>query len=410
MPTLISLDMLPAAHGDCLWIEYGTGQATRRILIDGGPAHTYPQLRERILRLPVKARHFELLVITHIDADHIEGVVRLLQDAQALGCSFDRIWFNGREQLDRVPDPAGEALGAKQGEMLGLLIKQYEARTGQAVWNKGLPDGLAMVDRQAGQLPVVKLPGGCALTLLSPDADRLLALKTKWHKVLGQAHWKAGDEATVLRALLASKTLKPLGDVPGHVLSDMLGGDDKDEAMAGRFETPDPLGRDQLGQPDDALGGGGDDDEAEPGADTPFGSDTSLELTQADTTVRLLLAGDAWAAVMEASVDQLLAGTGTKRLSLDGFKLPHHGSAANITPTLLGKLQCGHFLVSTSGAVFRHPHARAINLLIDKHPASIKPALSFNYLTQTTEPWADEKDQAKRKYSAGYTKTLPLSW
>lgn len=127
---MFTIEMLPAAHGDCLWIEYGSGQEVRRVLIDGGPAHTYPALRKRILHLPVNQRHFELLIITHIDADHIEGVVRLLQDAQALNCQFERIWFNGREQLNKVFDPAGAPLGALQGEMLGMLIADYETQTG----------------------------------------------------------------------------------------------------------------------------------------------------------------------------------------------------------------------------------------------------------------------------------------
>ena len=87
---MLNLEMLPAAHGDCLWIEYGDGKQTRRILIDGGPAHTYPALRARILHLPPDARRFELLVITHIDGDHIEGIVRLLQDAESLRCTFTR--------------------------------------------------------------------------------------------------------------------------------------------------------------------------------------------------------------------------------------------------------------------------------------------------------------------------------
>ncbi len=80
---MFRIEMLPAAHGDCLWIEYGSGREIHRILIDGGPAHAYPALRERILHLPADERHFDLLVITHIDADHIEGIIRLLLDAEA---------------------------------------------------------------------------------------------------------------------------------------------------------------------------------------------------------------------------------------------------------------------------------------------------------------------------------------
>ena len=57
---IVAIDaMLPAAHGDCLWIEYGSGTTVHRILIDGGPAHAYPALRERILHLPADERRFD---------------------------------------------------------------------------------------------------------------------------------------------------------------------------------------------------------------------------------------------------------------------------------------------------------------------------------------------------------------
>jgi hypothetical protein len=31
------ITMLPALHGDCLWIEYGEEGDTHHVLIDGGP-------------------------------------------------------------------------------------------------------------------------------------------------------------------------------------------------------------------------------------------------------------------------------------------------------------------------------------------------------------------------------------
>ena len=193
------MEMLPAAHGDCLWIEYGSGDKVNRILIDGGPAHTYLALRERVLHLPPDERHFDLLIVTHIDADHIEGVVRLMQDAEALGCDFDRIWFNGWEQLNRVNDIAGDDLGAMQGEYLSLLIADYEERTGTKVWNRDLPGGLAAIDRKADKLPVVALPGDCKLTLLSPDHKRLLKLKDHWDKELKKGKIESGDRDVLLQ-------------------------------------------------------------------------------------------------------------------------------------------------------------------------------------------------------------------
>src|SRR5271166_3132648 len=103
--------MLPAGHGDCLWIEYG--DPTRRILVDGGPYYSYKHLRNRIEQLDVGDRHFELLIVTHIDADHIEGILRLLQEPQHLGVSFDDVWFNGATQINAALDQ-GDLLDERQ--------------------------------------------------------------------------------------------------------------------------------------------------------------------------------------------------------------------------------------------------------------------------------------------------------
>ena len=201
---MLRLEMLPAAHGDCLWIEYGSGADIHRILIDGGPSHTYPTLRERILHLPESERNFELLIITHVDADHIEGVVRLLQDSEALGCNFKRIWFNGRDQLNKVPDAAGESLGALQGEYLGILIADYEERTGKKVWNVDFDNGVATTV-PSEELPVVTLGGDCRLTLLSPDFNRLRDLKYRWREELEKAHVTSGDEQALRRSAIRRK-------------------------------------------------------------------------------------------------------------------------------------------------------------------------------------------------------------
>ena len=402
---MFRLEMLPAAHGDCLWIEYGSGHTVHRILIDGGPGHTYPALRERILHLPADERRFELLVITHIDADHIEGVVRLLRDAGSLNCTFERIWFNGRDQLNLVPDPAGEPLGALQGEMLGMLIADYEARVGREVWNRDLPDRLAAIDRASGHLPLVSLAGDCRLTLLSPDHQRLLELKDNWADELRKAGVTSGDLQTLRSKLEASRNLRPLGDV--------LGGEDE-EPDEGRFELPAADDSDLADGLGDVLGGGG----GEPGAEAAFGGDASkangssiallLEYPEDRPQVHLLLAGDAWPEVLAASIATLLPDP-DKRLTLTGFKLPHHGSVANISPELLARLRCKHYLISTSGAVFRHPHARAIELLLEAHGGRGKPRLHFNYLSTTTTAWSDTADQQAKGYQAFHPKGISLA-
>ena len=398
---MVRLEMLPAAHGDCLWIEYGRGDDVRRILIDGGPGHTYPALYERVLHLPAGQRRFELFIITHIDADHIEGAIRLLNDADDLGLEFDRIWFNGYQQLMAIPGAEGR-LGAPQGEMLSLLISDYVARTGKNVWNAGLPDARAAFDPGASRLPEAMLGGDCRLTLLSPDFDRLHELRQHWEAELRAERIVSGDEMALRTRLLRSKTLKGVGGV--------LGGEQDDAPV---YELP--AADDADLQSGARLGGS----KGEPGAGSPFGSDPSLangssiavllEYPAAKPEVRLILTGDAWAQVLEKAVVKLLATPGA-RLDVDGFKIPHHGSVANLSESLLGRLRCRQYFVSTSGAKFRHPHVRSVDLLLTTHGGRGKPLLNFNYNSKTTAAWTDEEQQKSRGYKAQFPAGLSMQW
>ena len=53
---MFRIDMLPAGHGDCLWIEYGSKEESKRILIDGGTTGTYKRLKTRFENLPENDR------------------------------------------------------------------------------------------------------------------------------------------------------------------------------------------------------------------------------------------------------------------------------------------------------------------------------------------------------------------
>ena len=87
---MLKIEMLRAGHGDCLWIEYGDPQHPRRVLIDGGATGTHKRaLRPKLLGLPEKDRRFELLMVTHIDADHIALRFHDADDAIALAADSD---------------------------------------------------------------------------------------------------------------------------------------------------------------------------------------------------------------------------------------------------------------------------------------------------------------------------------
>lgn len=351
---MFRIEMLPAANGDCIWIEYGNADEVHRILIDTGWAKTYPSLRERILALPKAERVFELLIITHIDADHIQGAIPLLQDDE-IGCTFRDIWYNGWRHLQELgaPEP-GDELGAREGEFVGVLLNDRKLP-----WNKHEAfEGAAVMVPANGDLPVITLDGGMRLTLLSPVRERLIGLIDTWKKDAERAGFKPGD-VNAVRAQLqsgryASVRLDELGD-----------------------EAPEPTP-----SLDDVLG----ESEGPAGHDSSAPNGSSIAVLAEYDGKRALLAADAWASVLVGSLTRLGA-TAQKPIQVDTWKLAHHGSWANVSPELVELVAARQVLVSTNGATFRHPHQNAIDLVLKNKRYRGALEIVFNYRVDTTEPW-----------------------
>jgi len=347
---MLRLEMMQAAYGDSLLLEYGPRDKPHRILIDGGPWYRYTALRDRLLQIPESERTFELLVITHIDADHIDGIIKLLQDS-SLGMKFKDIWFNDWEHLQARPPGV---LGALQGEYLGALLDRDSLP-----WNEAA-DGKRIVVPEAGDLPRFQLADGAEITLLSPGPGELENLRKQWEKVLRKVHFKPGDRQRAL-AELAHKA--------------------------------------RYGPPPGVLGVGPDSSAAN-------GSSIAFVFSHGDRN--LLLSGDAWAPVLARSLERFHDETGTEQ-PMEAFKLSHHGSFSNITRKLVKLARTHRYLVSTDGAYFKHPDPLALQLILANHEGE-RPELLFNYRSSITEPWEDPARQESLGYTALYPEGAPLEF
>jgi len=88
---------LPAKAGDCFVIEFDNGEC---IIIDAGYKSTYyDELKPLLVKLRKKGCKVVLLVITHIDQDHIEGAIELISEngrsSSPQIIEIENIWFNG---------------------------------------------------------------------------------------------------------------------------------------------------------------------------------------------------------------------------------------------------------------------------------------------------------------------------
>jgi beta-lactamase superfamily II metal-dependent hydrolase len=347
-----AIEMLPAENGDCLWIEYGEPSRRRRILIDCGAVSAARMLASRIESLGAPSeRLFELFVLTHIDADHINGVLPLFANP-SLNVRFEDIWFNGWHQVSQF-------LSVNQGEDFSKLLED-PARSlpwNLAVTPKGEKYPAPIVLPSDNPPPTFKLPGGLCLTLLSPGADQLKRLGREWRQVLLQL--ETG------KAMLGRR--RPPAPVTDFANFDL-------EALARSPVTK----------------------------DMSVANGSSIALLAEFDEHAILLTGDAHAEVLVKSIKALQRARGreNEKLKLDALKLSHHGSANATTVELLALLDCQRYLVSSNGNIFYHPDREAMARVILN--GGKRPTLYFNYRSPLNELWEAPALKARYNYRAEY--------
>lgn len=356
----LRIELLPARHGDCIVLGWGPRGAAHLALVDGGPHTAYTPLAARLAGV----QRLELVVVTHIDNDHIGGIVKLLGD-DTLRLSWGDFWFNGWDQITQPlrglaapPSALAAAAGpARRSALEGHHVAARVARRGGRV--NAAFGGAALCVAATGGLPTWVLAGGLELTLLSPDVASLKALRLAWDKALQRLALDPADPQALRRRLDADRRYRG-GDLSPRQVHDLaLVASAVDEAVA---------------------------------------NGSSIAFVARHGSRRVALLGDAHPPVLEAALRRLALQDGTARVRLDAVKLPHHGSKANVRPELLKLIDCPRWLVSTDGSVFGHPDDEAIAQVLQ---ASARPAqLVFNHHTDRLSRWGNADLQRELRYEA----------
>ncbi|MFT3678683.1 MAG: hypothetical protein QM791_00335 [Ferruginibacter sp.] len=348
---IYNIHLLPARFGDAILIEYGEQDHTRKILIDGGTAGTSRHILAELNKssLPVK---LELLVISHIDRDHIEGVLSFLE-TPGLNIAVEDVWFNGWRHLPgNEPRAETESFGAKHGERLTAAIL-----TKGLPWNRHF-HGKAVVIEDNNKLPAIELEGGMEITLLSPYAEHLTALRDKWEQEIIEA-----------------------GLVPDYGSASAETETETGSAIEA-FGTDSPnipaLVQEQFEEDNSAANG------------------SSIAFLATFDNKTVLFAADALPAVLTKSLNQISPGN----IPINLAKVSHHASAGNTSPELIDKLATKQFAISTNGSIYHHPSRVTIARIIHQKGPGVK--FYFNYRSKWNGCWGDEALRDIYNYSAIY--------
>lgn len=355
---MVEIRSYPAKNGDAFLVKATVSRFA--MLIDGGYAETFQRHIKSDLEILADIGYaLDLVVATHIDSDHISGLVaffRLNASAQAPAiipvrevlhnslrnlveltegqptmrqddlALLREIRLRGHPLPDKT-DNLVQEISARQGNSLAQLL-----RDGGYPWNTHARAVSVAGDRVVDlDLPQAKIK------ILGPNKARLDALKSWWiSEIRRMGLIGSMEDLDDVFEFLCAHEVVATGE-------QLLASSDADLTKA-YF-------------PDNSVTNG-----------------SSISLIIEIEGRRLLFLGDSWA----DDIVTALAQQGTT--IFDAVKIAHHGSLRNTSPDLLRLVDSPHFFISTNGDGHDHPDFAVLKAIVDR-PCTFCRTLHFNYST-----------------------------
>jgi len=332
---IFSLDVRRARKGDCLIVHYGSKDDPGLALIDGGPGQVYqPHLKPRLEQIR-KARRLgndvplsvDLLMVSHIDDDHINGILEL----------------------------TNELVVAKDAKRpLPLKVRSFWHNTFDDIIGNNPDELRAAVTAAFGP---ASLAGDPDTEGLEPDTAMVLAS-------VGQG-FRLRDDARKLQL-----RINPQFD--GHLVMATGNGESTDMGKGLTLTVAGPMKPElaALQKDHDAFLKKQKEDKKTKAALASF-TDTSVAnlssiVTLAEVNGRgMLLTGDARGDKVLVGLELvgLLPPGGTRHVDI--LKMPHHGSDRNIDPIFFKRITANHYVFSGNGE-HGNPERETLQMLLDE--------------------------------------------
>lgn len=298
---MLKIKLLKALNGDSILITYGENKA-HNILIDGGCGKLcYHQLFNLIENLKKEKSKIDLVVLTHIDSDHIDGILRLFTQKNFDFSVIDQMWFNFGKKLQT----------SLQIEGINRAIYLYDNDT-KISWKQGesLEEKLQNTSIQRNSF-IKALDcffiGNAKITVLSPTIETLKECVTKEIDELKHS-------AKIASSCDYQKSIMELNETEFEGIVSLT----NKSSIAFLFEFKE---------------------------------------------MKLLLLGDAEAATIEDSLLQL--GYSQKnKLKIEYCKIAHHASRHNTSKELIQMLDCQNYIISTQRTTQGRPSKECLSRII----------------------------------------------
>ena len=378
-----TLEIIKAAEGDCFFLSFTYENRIFNMMIDSGPGKCWNnELHTFLDNINATGKRINVLLITHIDADHIGGALKLFSEDKY--CNMvDEVWYNGLPQITNIIDstafeddehafsriksmhyysadePNGP-ISVRQAQALSTLLR-----------NKHIPVNTpANGSSITSFTPSVRLSDYFQIDFLLPKAAKLQDLKTKFqvelYKVCSRETFSTTPNAelafeyTMLDECQLSETVIPISQSSPNL--NCLQEWATSECCADMSKT----------------------------------NASSIAICFNFYGKKLLFLGDANSedicdALMTWSTDY------EQDLFFDVVKLPHHGASGN-NLDMLNIADARYFILSTDGERFSHPSKETVAKIVSR-PTAMTRQLVFNYKNRIYDLFSDESAQKQYDYA-----------
>ncbi len=209
---MLTLRVVQAKFGDCLILIFGNKEKPKYMLIDGGPGGVYrDHLRVELEKIKTSGGQLELMVLSHIDGDHIVGLLDLTEemkenvaDGEEPIIEIKELWMNSFSQSIAKGNNLRSALQS-------MLSHVNNLASTMPLGNRAVQSILQgdMLRRNALQLNIphnittnheiisydnIKEPiaiENIKLTIIGPNEENLNKLRDEWHEWIRKNESKA---------------------------------------------------------------------------------------------------------------------------------------------------------------------------------------------------------------------------
>jgi beta-lactamase superfamily II metal-dependent hydrolase len=172
---VIKLHVVQAEYGDCFILESKSGKDSVKILIDGGPYQTFEKHLKPTIQKILLNDKFDLMVLSHIDTDHIIGLLDLLdeiknqrEDGKKELAKVEKIWHNSFNDLFEFNEEPKKLVG----NIFSAKNMVPGSSIGESLVMKGFQQGTDLTKLAK----MLKIP-------INPDFDRIIVVSDKIRSV-----------------------------------------------------------------------------------------------------------------------------------------------------------------------------------------------------------------------------------